>query len=978
MLMGSPQSAETKTTTTSDSLSVQESPCLFSDLSPIKPVKAAHVAQGFPGFNSPPLVFTSSRISSNSETFLLKRPQDLLSSKEEISCNDDKEKKSADDPAQPCSSSGCVDEYFADPVELDTVHSADSANASLNQSSILPESSATGLPASKNTIKFDDKNDMGKAAGTEVKAPLILSKQAQEDLHGKPAFDVKSLNSEEQQRDGQWPTDVCPTIESDLSVDHAFQRQQYEDASSQNAGGGQQGGCDSTPQSLSKPSQIVQMCEDHGENLATIPCRPVGNLILCDPEASENQRGLRRRCLQFEEALLNTNENSAGFLDPTNEVTTSRSPATVAELKSLESSHADLIAASSRRQVIQSRTNLYPPQYSGNSPLSISKPSSIGLHLNSIVNAVPVTCGATARLKLAEDYMGVQGMKSASVMNFHSLEKTKSCLISSNVVEKIAFIAEDARYKIKSSIAASSALCESPHTTEPSNLLKPIEYDTTPHDKRKLNSEEVDSNEEYSQVSPKKKRKKTSSTIDGDGCKRCNCKKTKCLKLYCDCFAAGIYCAEPCACQGCFNKPEYEDTVLEIRQQIESRNPLAFAPKIVQHVTEFNNREDRNQVPPSSVRHKRGCNCKKSMCLKKYCECYQANVGCSSGCRCDGCKNVYGKKEEYVATELGVTKEMVRERAGEEKFEGIYNEKLEMVATKEDFLQAELYDLHFTPLTPSFQCSSHGRAEQKSQLLSRRYLQSPESDLTILSSCANNTKAPETLNSSDMLPQSKESLNVGSYDWQLDYNNMEVMDQFSPKGDAVANICHLTPLSDPPLTAMASSSSSKMREWKNTSPVQLSPGTGYVSSSGSLCWRSSPITPMSRFGGTKSLQGLNPNSGFCDILEEDTPEILKDCATPRNSVKISCPNWKRVSPPKRHSRELGSSSSGDLKSGRKFILQGVPSFPPLTPYIDSKGSTNQKASLVAIDILYVHRRTMRKVLWVENLSGMQLGRCLEN
>lgn len=52
-----------------------------------------------------------------------------------------------------------------------------------------------------------------------------------------------------------------------------------------------------------------------------------------------------------------------------------------------------------------------------------------------------------------------------------------------------------------------------------------------------------------------------------------------------------------------------------------------------------------------------------------------------------------------------MTKEMVRERAGEEKFEGIFNEKLEMVATEEDFLQAELYDQHFTPLTPSFQCS---------------------------------------------------------------------------------------------------------------------------------------------------------------------------------------------------------------------------------------------------------------------------------
>jgi hypothetical protein len=51
---------------------------------------------------------------------------------------------------------------------------------------------------------------------------------------------------------------------------------------------------------------------------------------------------------------------------------------------------------------------------------------------------------------------------------------------------------------------------------------------------------------------------------------------------YCECFAAGIYCVSSCACQECFNKPEFEETVLNTRQQIESRNPLAFAPKIVQ------------------------------------------------------------------------------------------------------------------------------------------------------------------------------------------------------------------------------------------------------------------------------------------------------------------------------------------------------------------------------------------------------------
>jgi hypothetical protein len=29
---------------------------------------------------------------------------------------------------------------------------------------------------------------------------------------------------------------------------------------------------------------------------------------------------------------------------------------------------------------------------------------------------------------------------------------------------------------------------------------------------------------------------------------------------------------------------------------------------------------------PASARHKRGCNCKKSLCLKKYCECYQVGA----------------------------------------------------------------------------------------------------------------------------------------------------------------------------------------------------------------------------------------------------------------------------------------------------------------------------------------------------------------
>ncbi|XP_024634048.1 protein tesmin/TSO1-like CXC 5 [Medicago truncatula] len=122
--------------------------------------------------------------------------------------------------------------------------------------------------------------------------------------------------------------------------------------------------------------------------------------------------------------------------------------------------------------------------------------------------------------------------------------------------------------------------------------------------------------------------------------KRCNCKNSKCLKLYCECYAAGIYC-DGCNCQNCHNNLNNEAARKEAIGMTLEKNPNAFRPKIASSPQKPEVSMEEVSEIQLIGRHNKGCHCKKG-CLKKYCECFHANVLCSENCKCIDCKNFEG------------------------------------------------------------------------------------------------------------------------------------------------------------------------------------------------------------------------------------------------------------------------------------------------------------------------------------------------
>ena len=59
----------------------------------------------------------------------------------------------------------------------------------------------------------------------------------------------------------------------------------------------------------------------------------------------------------------------------------------------------------------------------------------------------------------------------------------------------------------------------------------------------------------------------------------CTCKKSKCLKLYCQCFALSQLCGDKCVCTSCENKSGNEKKIEAAKNVILERNPRAFEAK---------------------------------------------------------------------------------------------------------------------------------------------------------------------------------------------------------------------------------------------------------------------------------------------------------------------------------------------------------------------------------------------------------------
>ncbi|XP_031489263.1 uncharacterized protein LOC116256871 [Nymphaea colorata] len=1022
---------------------VQDSPVFnyLSNLSPIKPIKSAHVVQAFGEFNLPPpaTIFTSPRDVLKRETILRRTmcsessgPESFSSKHEREgaaipSCSDGVGRIKVGSLAQqfemiPCfqkklsdqdslqfdtgSPSACIGDFLAHSVD-DGSKSDDSPDTCCKQAteqSQIQQSSCVCASLSNDDdavsikkvrrlretmLKVSD--DVTYIHSDSAGEQVLLQVATAEDTGTKEIGGLEEEN--ENVVDEKW-TDVLVqdsdalfdpnlSLQSHPSESQQSENQDHEGANAfscgasdgkenaaaldksqsftltnachnHNANGEQPNGWDCTPQLVPQSLMSVENDNPNGK-LGSLENGPTMDWVAF---MGKNQCGISRRCLDFEAAEACSQNMKSGYTSCSSlsadadavedaQATGLVSCATLLGGDKCKTFTPNELVSASHHTSSKLSSSMYgqslsgiidtSTQKNGSSTMACPKPSGIGLHLNSI--------GSTAvkhspcQIPCRNGHTPIQENDISSVVSRHPSDGLKCHFQDSDLVEKSNYGSP-----VSQSIASGADMNqEEPEfgSADPTfnslslNMgmnseafggdLTPVEREIIALDDACIYQEDID------QLSSKKKRKKSANAAEKEGCKRCKCKKSKCLKLYCDCFAAGVYCIDSCTCKECLNKPECKDMVISARQQIESRNPLAFAPRVVHWVVETTGNGSGGEVKetPPSARHKRGCNCKRSRCLKKYCECYQAGVGCSDSCRCEGCKNMYGQKEGCLQLDYKAAEDV--------RWKDQAEDDLAAVKTDKNVLHAERrHPNNPSPVTPSLQCSSHEKTVSELQL-SARNPRSPESELSNHHSDSHRPSATPGSTSTDRCMFSEEvhgDADTAACKRRPRGLKSNKIDEVSPGWDQLAELCSLTPLSCPQSTVTVIGSTDR-----HPNPGTESQYKSALISSRSAGWQDSPITPVHQMGNKKVVLELDPDAGMHGLMDVETPDILNKTRSPIVVAKAGSPNQKRVSSPRVCLSDLArSTSSPGIRSSRKFILQSVPSFPSLTPYCKSKGN----------------------------------------